>query len=133
MIKRGICLLVLFSFVLTLPCFGRIETRKYTFFVRRNRGTLIDQVKFAKNKRGVYNIQIPEYIEKLGFEVTGQNWKIDDSYVVLNVSAQRSVAADTAVMSYSWLPKFVWRVDRNNKKIIAENKLAKNWMSKGIF
>jgi hypothetical protein len=132
MIKKSICLLILFSFVLTLPSFGRIETKKYTFFVRRNRGSSIDQVKFTKNSKGVYNIQIPEYIEKLGFSVTNQSWNSKNSYVTLTVSAQRSVSADTAIMSYSWLPQFVWKVD-GAKKVVAENKMARDWMTKGIF
>jgi hypothetical protein len=133
MIKKAVCFLILFSFIMTIPCYARIETKQFTFFVRKNRGTMEDTVKFTKNAAGIYNVQIPEYIEKLGFKITGQKWQVSDSMVTLDITAQKSVQADTAMMAYSWVPRFAWKVDANTSKITAQNELTEKWTNKGMF
>jgi hypothetical protein len=133
MVKQIVCILVLLSFVVVIPGYGKTITEKHTFYVRKDKGSLVDLVKFTKNVKGIYNIQIPECMESLGFEVTEQSWKLEDSLVILKIAAQRSVSADTAILSYAWLPEYVWKVDRATKKVSAVNSLAKNWMAKGTL
>lgn len=133
MVKRIFCILLLFSLFMAVPGHGATITKKYTFRVERDKGSLVDAVKFTKNVKGIYNVHIPECIERRGFTVTDQKWVSENNFVVLRIAAQKSVSADTAMLSYSWLPEFIWKVDRATRKVTAVNSLAKSWMDKGTL
>lgn len=96
-------------------------------------GQCTEIVKYTKNPMGFMSYQIPEIlVKKMGYQIIEQNWReekmSDVVKVTLKISAQKEVQVDSAYLSYSWNPEWIWSVNPLNGKITPLNDRARDWM-----
>lgn len=96
--------------------------------------TCHEAVKIMRNQNEEACLEIPRLVEeKLGFEVLKQDWleeKLNSIVrVVLKLSVQKEVKADTAYLAYAWNPEWTWLVNSHTHEVKPENSRARDWMA----